>query len=174
MFTSGFMCGSLSNHPRLILIESVNWVINLLLYITIMCVCHSWVCAVLYSCHEYVSVEAFVCVCVCVSIHISLSLSLCAWLIALSVWPQLKRDPSLTLPLSLSLFPLPLSLSLWVVLSLLSSTLRGALAACPVCVEANRHNILQSRACCWKARWILHWPAVLSCFPLAFFFPHLD
>jgi len=55
-------------------------------------------------------------------------------------------------------------------LYLLSSTLRGALAACRVCVEANRHNILQSRACCWKARWILHWPAVLSCFPLAFFF----
>ena len=100
------------------------------------------------------------------------------WLLCLSDhnWKEIH------LSLCLSLLPPPCSLSLSFSLSpsvtgclyLLSSTLRGALAACRVCVEANRHNILQSRACCWKARWILHWPAVLSCFPLAFFFPHLD
>lgn len=50
------------------------------------------------------------------------------------------------------------------------STLRAAWSGCRVCVEANRRNILQSRARCWKACWIFQWPAVLSCLPVCFLF----
>lgn len=67
---------------------------------------------------------------------------------------------------------LALLLSLFFILSyLLCATLTVVEQAVRVCVEANRHNILQSRARCWKACWIFQWPAVLSCFPVFFFSP---
>lgn len=90
-----------------------------------------------------------ICVCgsICVSWFISVWVFVHEWLLCLSDhnWKGIH-----------------LSLSHW-----LSAQfhLKSSFSSLCVCVEANRHNILQSRACCWKARWILHWPAVLSCFP---------